>query len=277
MNNRKCHYCGFINFVYAEVCKKCKAILGEIPAQSGYDFSQTYRGGVNAYAAPYPTKSVSPVMKVLACVGAAVVLLAFFGALGAGVIINRKRKVNWTEYRPDGLNFTVMMPNEPKRLEPVLTPLPNGNMSNHRYISIVSGQGVAMFCFVDFSGDVFGKEEAEAGLDAELSSFLQRTNATLISKTKITYQGMPGIEFEMSPPESMSTKRSRSYGKMFLSMSRLYLLSITASEGSDLLAGKDKFLNPQVPVAFAPRKLGFHSLADLRPAPVYQPWAAGLR
>ena len=244
--NKKCPNCGFINFVHAEACRKCEAVMSEIPAQSAYDFAPTYRGGVNAYTAPYPTKSGSTVLKVLACVGVGLVVLALFSAWSVAVI-SRKKNVKWIEYRPDGMNFTVMMPNTPSRLEPILTPVADGNMSNHRYISTVPGQGVAMFVFVDYMGPVFEKEDAEEGLNAELNGFVQRTNSTLISKTKITYQGIPGIEFEMSPPAGMATKASRSYGKMFLSLNRLYIFSITASEGSALLAGKDKFLNPKLP------------------------------
>jgi predicted RNA-binding Zn-ribbon protein involved in translation (DUF1610 family) len=244
--NKKCPNCGFINFIHAEACRKCETNLSCEDGPSIYDAPTTYRGGVDGYRQAYPTRSGSTALKVVGIVVVCVIMLGVFSAL-AFTRISGKRKVKWIEYHPDGANLTVMMPNKPSRLEPILTPLPSGTMSNHRYISIVSGQGTVMFCFVDFSGQMFEKDQVEQGLNDELDSFVQATKSTLISKKQISYGGLQGIEFEMSPPAELSSKASRSYGKMFLSMSRLYVFSITAAEGSDLLAGKDKFLNPQLP------------------------------
>lgn len=243
--NKKCPNCGFINFVYAEACHKCETALSETPVRSAYDYPATYRGGVNSHSQPYPTKSSFPFLKVLAGAGVVVIVLAIVGAVAIGNLV-RYRKVKWIEYRPDGLDFTVMMPSKPTRLEPIVTPLATGNMSNHRHVSGVAGQGTVMLCYVNYTGTLLEMEQAAEALDAELDSFLQRTNATLISKKSITYQGMPGLDFEISPPDNTGPKISRSYGKMFMTPSRFYFLSITATEDSDLFAGKDKFLNPKI-------------------------------
>src|SRR5207249_616295 len=139
----------------------------------------------------------------------------------------------------------------PTRDEPVTTPLPMGTMTNHTYISIVSGQGTAIFCFVDYTGIMFSNEVASQGMDAELNAFLQRTKATLISKKPIMYQGMPGLEFEVTPAETFGAQAHRGYGKMFLTSSRLYFLTIIANDDSELLSGKDKFLTPTFSPEFA--------------------------
>ena len=245
--NKKCPNCGFINFVSAEACRKCETILPETINQSFYDDGPAYRGGVNAYHQPYPTKRKFSLVKALVFVLVGLVVMATVSGWVLLTLSRKANKIKWVEYHPDGLNFTVMMPNKPTRLEPVLTALPTGSMSNHRYISGVSGQGTAMFCFVDFTGTMFESSEAEEALDAELTDFLNRTNSTLVAKRSISYQGMPGLEFEVSPPAGVTPRVIRGYGKMFLTPTRLYFLSITAAEGTDLHAGKDKFLNPRLP------------------------------
>jgi hypothetical protein len=244
MNNKKCPYCGFINFVDAELCRKCETNLSasEDGYQSSYNEPPTYRGGSNAYALPYPTKSGMSAGKVFACVGGLV-----FGAIiytfGMG-LIRGHAKVSWVEYHPDGQNITVMMPNEPTREEPEQTPLPMGSITIHSFTSVVSGQGAAIFGYADYSGIDF--EDTSKALDSGLNGLVTKSKSTLVSKTPINYQGMPGLEFEVTPPASAGINNGRGYGKLLLSNNRLYILFITASENTDLLAGKDQFLNPRM-------------------------------
>jgi hypothetical protein len=84
----------------------------------------------------------------------------------------------------------------------------------------------------------------EKALDAELNDLLRRTNSTLVSKRSTTLGSFPGLEFEIRPPSNMSSRGEKSYGKMFIARNQLYFLSITATEGSELMRGKDRFLNP---------------------------------
>lgn len=274
MNNKKCHYCGFINFVQAEACRKCEAVLSDAAEQSVYDRPPTYRGGVNAYSQPYAAKKNFSFLKGFLLSAASLVVVAT--VLGWGGFLNRFQRIKWREYHPDGLSFTVMMPNEPTRIEPQLTPLPTGNMSNHTFLATVSGQGTVMFCYVDYTGATIETSRASEALDATLDEFITLTKSTLVAKKSITYQEMPGLEFEVSPPAEGATKVSRGYGKIFFNFnsSRLFVLSITANEGSDLLAGKDQFLNPKIPIG--PRLPKIDSaklppLPDFNNRPVYQP------
>ncbi|MFY9620887.1 MAG: hypothetical protein WAM70_13570 [Pyrinomonadaceae bacterium] len=245
--NKKCPNCGFINFVYAEACHKCETVLSETTVRSAYDYPATYRGGVNAPSQPYPTKGGFSVLERIGLRGVGIIVLAIVGALVLGTIV-RQRKVKWIEYRPDDLDFTVMMPSKPTRMEPVLTPLPNGHMSNHTFVTGVPGQGTAMLVYVDYTGAVIESDRISEALDATMEEFLTVTKSTLVAKKSISYQAMRGLEFEVSPPAEGSSKVSRGYGKIFFNSnsSRLFIFSITANEGSDLLAGKDKFLNPQI-------------------------------
>ncbi|HEX5703868.1 MAG TPA: hypothetical protein VFX97_11755 [Pyrinomonadaceae bacterium] len=243
MNNKKCHYCGFINFVSAEACRKCEAVLSETAEQSAYDSAPTYRGGVNSYNQPYPAKSRFTLGKACACVlGLSVAVIIYTFGMG---VIRGHAKVNWIEFRPDGQTFTIAMPNEPIREKMDLPPIPNGKISAHVFISEVQGQGVAGFCYADYSGVELS--DTAYVLDGALNGLVTRSNSTLLSKNPTNYQGMPGLDFELTPPESAGVKNGRGFGRLLISGNRLYMFFITASEGSDLLAGKDKFLNPQIP------------------------------
>ncbi|HJZ81200.1 MAG TPA: zinc finger Ran-binding domain-containing protein [Pyrinomonadaceae bacterium] len=290
MNNKKCTSCGFINFVSAQACKKCDAPLPEPgTSQSGFYPSPPYGAnagpaypappfpqpgtsqstvsqypayGTNAglaYPPPLPLKQTSPVLKILVGVFAGFLVLSGVGfTLG---MLRERSRVKWIEYHPENIDLTVMMPNEPTRLEPITTPLTRGSMTNHRFSSVVTGQGAAVFGFVDYVGIEFPNDEVKTrALEAELNSFLKHSNSTLITKKSITYSGMQGLEFEVRPLDNLSLRNSHSYGRLLLSETRLYFLTITAAEGSELLAGKDKFLNPLMS-----NTAGFRAGLDLIP------------
>lgn len=246
MNNKKCHYCGFINFVTAEECRKCEAVLTAPGEPSSFDRPATYRGGSNAYATPYPTQSRFPILKGFAIV--AVVLAVFAGVLWLGMgFIRGGAKIQWSEYHPDGLPITVMMPNTPVRLGPVVTSIPGGGtMSQHQYTSTVAGQGAAMFSFADVRGAFLNRADMPRYSEAALQGLLPHLNAALVSKTPIEFQGMPGLEFEIKSLDD----DERGYGKLFVSPTRMYVLIIAGHEGTNLMAGKDQFLNPQITPTF---------------------------
>jgi len=271
MNNKKCPYCGFINFVTAEACRKCETNLleSEEGNHTFYTEPSAYRGGVNSYTQPYPTKSRFTLGKAVVAVAGLVVGAVVF-TVGVGLIRGHAR-VKWIEYHPDGLEMTIMMPNEPTRIEPVLTPTAGGTMSNHTYASMVPRQGTVMFCFVDYNGIYITEDIAAEALDAELSAFVSRTHSTLISKNPINYQGMTGLEFEMSPSVELGPKGGRSYGKLFVNSNRLYFLSITAGNDTDLLAGKDKFLNPKIADGPRPAVIKIPKMPEFKPIKPYQP------
>jgi len=269
MNNKKCPYCGFINFVDAEVCRKCETNLmaEEESYQTSDNERPVYRGGVNSYRQPYQAKSAWTLGKVVACI-AGLLFGGVFYTVAVRPIVWGRGGVDWIEYHPDSLPVTVMMPNVPTREEPVLTPLPSGRVSLHAFTSVVPGQGVAGFAYAEFFG--VDLSDTSQALDNGLNGLLTKSNSTLVSKTKINDDGMPGLEFEVTPPESAGIKNARGYGKLFISGDRLYLLFITASENTDLLAGKDKFLNAK----FEPRPtLPVYKIPPLNiPSPVRRVW-----
>jgi hypothetical protein len=195
-----------------------------------------------------------------------------FGIIVATVafgVLRSHARVKWVEYHPEGQDITVMMPNEPTRDEPSHTPLPMGSVTIQSYTSLVPSQGVAAFAYADYFGiDIDNTSKA---LDDGLNGLLKKSNSTLVSKNPINYQGMPGLEFEISPPESAGVKNARGYGKLLLSGNRLYIVFIIASENTDLLAGKDQFLNPQIAARPQLPVFKISPLPPIKPMPVYQP------
>lgn len=258
MNNMKCPNCGFINFVQDEFCRKCNTSLHvayqpqpaystQYPPQYPPNYGYNY-GYQNQYQTNYYEKKNSgfPVLKVILCVVGGLVLLAAIGGGGAA-LLKPSSKVKWREFHPSGSMMSVMMPSEPKTREPIVTPMTGGTMTNRMYTSTVFGQGSALLCVVDYSMNFSDYDMPyEKALDAELDDLLRRTNSTLISKRSISLGGFPGLEFEIKPPGNVTPKVEKSYGKMFITRNQLYFLSITATENSELLRGKDKFLNPTV-------------------------------
>jgi hypothetical protein len=104
MNNKKCPYCGFINFVNAEVCRKCETVLNPPEGTETYAEPAGYRPGYqegHSHAAQHyalaPQKTQVPILKI-----AGVVMLIVIGsAVGLGIMVYTKR-VKWQMLQPDG-------------------------------------------------------------------------------------------------------------------------------------------------------------------------------
>jgi hypothetical protein len=247
MNNIKCPNCGFINFVTAECCRKC-----ETPLSAAGSPEPVYSGQgapFEAYPSPFqvtPAKSAGgiPILKICLCLFGGLILISVIA--GAGVVfLKRSSTVLWREFQPLQGSYKVMMPTEPRAQEPIVTPLPTGNMTNHIYTSAVIGQGLVMYCVVTYPADLDMQKVNDAMVEEELSKILAGNKSTLVSKKSILFAGSRGLEFEFEPHSgNLNKKRSKGFGKLFFKQNHEYLFMITASEGSALLAGKDKFLTP---------------------------------
>ena len=119
-------------------------------------------------------------------------------------------------------------------------------MLDHFIMSEVRGQGVATFGYVDYTATMVDMRKADEVLDRVVNGSLEGSKSRLISKTSGTFYGMPTVELECEPPPNTFAKPGRAYGKYFVNSTRVYMLFITGVEGSELLAGRDKFLNPRL-------------------------------
>lgn len=170
--------------------------------------------------------------------------LAFLGSfLLVGML--KPGKVAWQDFRPAQGLFTVKMPSAPVAHDPLVERVGAYTMTNHPYESQVRGQGSTLYIVIDFSPALSTERMSyEQMLEAELSGLVKRTSSTLVSKHAVTVNGYSALEFELRPPAKLALASPRTFGKIFMNSEHLYLMGITASEGSELLAGKDDFLNP---------------------------------
>ena len=243
--NQKCPYCGFINFVEAEACRKCETVLKQLPDDSAFNDRTTYRGGVSSNRQPYKTGGGFTLGKLVLCIAGLLAGSIFYVvAIRPHVLDLFKEKCEWTEFRPDDTQFTVTMPGKPTKVNPRTLPELQP-VVQHSFTSEVTGQGAAAFVFFDFA-EPRDMSKSEQMLNSVLDGALKNSESTLISKKLITYYGMAGLEFECVPPLKTFEKPARGYGKVFLNSNRIYELFIAGVEDSELLAGKDRFLNPQL-------------------------------
>ena len=242
MDHKKCSNCGFINFITAEVCRKCETNLN----------------GVNRpYQVEPPTSgSGFPVFKVLVCSFVGLSLLGgliFLSALAGGVsrmAEPTRHKIGWQEFRSaDG--GSVMMPSQTKTQEAIITSTPIGNVTAKVHTSALMGQGSVLFCVYTLPAtrsaanpSGIQHEQLPGILDDQLNAVVTNTNSTLVSKKSVILGSNPALEFELRPPGNSNVKAARGFGKLFFVGGHEVLLLITASEGSDLLAEKEVFLNP---------------------------------
>lgn len=248
MNNIKCPYCGFINFVTAEVCRKCETVLQATGGAETYQEPAGYRTE-SGYGSGYssqryalaPQKTKVPIFKIIGVV----FLIGVVSAVGLGLLAYNMR-IKWQMLQPDGSDLIFWMPGQFTSNDTAATPTPMGIMTKRISVATLSGQGTATLAVVNFSrGFSFSRDMTqEQVLEAELDNFLKATNSTLVSKNLVTVYGMKALEFEMKPGEA-GVANAKGYGKLILGSSRVYLAALVANEGSSLDRQKDKFLNPE--------------------------------
>ena len=178
------------------------------------------------------------------------IVLSCLGTLGALAIpiLLKPGNVAWRDFRPPEGMFSVQMPAEPVARDWGVEQLANGyRMKKSSYEARVRGQGSALFFVVEYLPSlppVADTSVYEKALEAELNNILNNTKSTLRSKEKIKVNGYYGLSYQLNPPENLAMDRPVSTGKIFMNAGHLYVMQLTASESSELLAGKDRFLTP---------------------------------
>lgn len=243
MNNVRYPYCDFFNSMHNEFCNKCPKGL-HVVYQPSQAFPNQTVGDSCTY--PYPvhnngkSKEGALAGKVVALAVAVVLLVSVL--MGGVAVLKHKSKTQWREFQPSGSRMVVMMPGEPKELQPVVRELSMGTMTNHIYSSSV-GSGKVTFCFVDFPLET-KHISVENALEEELNNLMSKTNSTLITKRRIILKGYKGIEFEAKPTDDASSKVDKTFGRVYITGNQMYLLILSADDKSELRQNIDKFLNP---------------------------------
>ena len=179
-------------------------------------------------------------LMVLSCV-------AIIGTFVVSGVLIGSAKVAWRDFRAPQTYFTVQMPAEPIVREPVVTQRGPYMMTKRIYESRVAGQGSTLYVIVNYMPPLpTDRVPYEQMLAAEVDAVASATSSTVVSKQSTMVSGRyTGLEVEMKPPANLSLKSPKTFVKLFMNSDQLYLMQITASETSELLAAKDTFLTPQ--------------------------------
>jgi len=173
--------------------------------------------------------------------------VAFVGAMLLLMVLMRPAKVAWRTFQPAQGNFTLQMPGETVALPPIVQNVSGYTMTKHPYESKVWGQGSAGYIVIEYSPalPVRDASQYERFMEVELDNLLKNTNSTLISKLPLPCHGYPGLSFELQPPPSPSGREARKMiGRMFMNANYLYVMQLSASDSSELMANSIKFLDP---------------------------------
>jgi hypothetical protein len=172
--------------------------------------------------------------------------LAFIGAMALGTVLLMPGKVAWRTFQPAQGDFTLQMPAETTTREPLVERRPAFTMTKHLYESKVWGQGTVLFIVIEYSPvlPVVDRSVYEKALDVELDNYVKNTNSTLLAKQPLACHGYPGLSFELTKPENSAGKRPRTVGRIFMNSQYMYIMQLTASDSSELMANSIKFLDP---------------------------------
>jgi hypothetical protein len=154
--------------------------------------------------------------------------------------------VAWRSFQPPQGNFTLQMPAETVARETRVDQVKGYTLTKYPYESRVPGQGTAVYIVVEFSPALAVNERTsyEEILEAELNNFLKNTNSTLLFKQPLACHGYPGLSFEVKPPENLAMEKPRMLGRIFMNADHLYVMQLTGTESSELIASSIKFLDP---------------------------------
>jgi hypothetical protein len=173
--------------------------------------------------------------------------LAFVGAMMLPILLRPAEvAVAWRSFQPPQGNFTLQMPAETIAKETKVEQVKGITLTKYPYESKVPGQGSALYIVVEFSPALPVSETAmyDKILEAELNNFIKNTNSTLLFKQPLACHGLPGLSFEVKPPENLAMEKPRMLGRIFMYADHLYVMQITATQSSELITNSIKFLDP---------------------------------
>ena len=260
MTNR-CGNCGFLNFVSASDCKRCKAALS-VPAEGGADNS--FGGYAEGWQPNYQTASnypqpiyppqyfptpVAPLPKMSKTGTTNALLLSLLGvavivALGIGVLWKfgnpAAASASWQEYQPQDGSFTIQMPSKPtESVQKQQTPA--GELQMHMSIAIYNQSGAFIAGYADYPSN-FTNVPAQQLLDLAAQGAVNSSGTTLVSKRNISLDGYPGVELELLPPDSMPGG-GRAVTRIYWAAPRIYILFGGGTKSSDTDAAMKKYFD----------------------------------
>lgn len=258
MSINRCTGCGFLNFAADSICKRCRSALAppsDNPFFNSY-VANTYGGyqpapGYDqpAYSPGYFPGAVAPLPRVSKNGGTNAVLLVLVGlALAVAVAIgvlwkignSRSASFAWQEYNSEDESYSVQMPKKPSHIvqnQPSMA----GELKVHVMMADMSDRGAFVVMHSDYPEE-FSKISAEEMLDMSTEGAVESSEATILSKKNISFDGHPGLELEMSVKKLKGAGRtvSRVY---WVAPRRMYVLIASTPASPDMDAQLTRFLD----------------------------------
>jgi hypothetical protein len=158
------------------------------------------------------------------CLG---LMLALMGAVSAQAQL-------WTEFRPEGGKFYVLMPGTPQTgLQPV--PLPDGKSTQLHQGAIEADSVAYVATFVDYPDEIIRRAPPDTHLDNARNGTAK--GHKLRSEKRLTIAKHPGREYIVDRSDGLVMKI-----RSFLVGNRLYQLIVVGNPGVDTLPDTAKFL-----------------------------------
>lgn len=130
---------------------------------------------------------------------------------------------SWVTLNSEDGNFSILMP-ELARDQSETNPSPNGPYTTHLFRA-KTARSMFLVGWVDYAPDFNFVVQSE--LQANRDNFVKGLKATLITTTKITMDGHPGLEFTAETPEAIYKSRVYVVGR------RPYQLIVGTTKGQD--------------------------------------------
>ena len=256
MSSNRCAACGFLNFAAAAVCKRCRAAL-QPPSDNPY-FNSYVAGTYGSYQpapaygqTPYPTSyypgPLAPLPRVSKNAGVNAALLALLGlalavALGVWVFwkvgANGSANFAWKEYDSEDRSYAIMMPTEPEHILKTQESMV-GDLDAHLMLADMHDRGAFVVAHTDYPED-FSGASADEMLDASAQGAISSTEATELNRKKISLDGHPGLELELS----MKKYRGRTVARVYwVAPRRIYVMFASAPFSPQTDANLSMFLN----------------------------------
>lgn len=252
MSSNRCAACGFLNFAADSVCKRCRAAL-QPPSDNPY-FNSYVTGSYGAfqpapaYGQPYPAPyyPVAPLPRVSKNAGVNAALLALLGlafAIALGIWVfwkvgNGSSNFAWKEYDSEDGSYAIMMPTKPSRAVQTQESL-MGSLDVHLMVADMGGRGAFMVGHADYPDDLT-EVSADELLDMSAQGAVNSTEGTLLSKKKITLDGHPGLELELSLKKLKGRTVTRVY---WVAPRRIYIMFASGPPSPETDTRLSTFLN----------------------------------
>jgi hypothetical protein len=269
MDSIRCGNCSFLNFASASVCKRCKAEFEIAPAAIGSSTFVDYTAAVlqvnyqpvpqwsqppyqQAYQPPPPYFStpIAPLPRASKNGATNAMLWTLLGiavviALGIGILwkFGKTAPVNyaWQEYTSQDVSYTIQMPARP--VESVQNiPSPTGSLPMHVSLANMGPQEAYLTAYIDYP-DNYKSVSSDTLLDGAAQGGLTNSHSTLVSKKRITLDGYPGVEVEMTIPAGEIQGGGRAFSRIYWVAPRVYILVGGGPDSKEVKQAATKFLD----------------------------------